>query len=341
MFVSLLAPRIFSTFVEWRLGLVVGCLLAAWIVLDREPQSFFRRRFALIAPVLLVAFLGLGHLGRFSGNVDHELFISERNFYGVISIVERNADDPARHSLSLYNGRIIHGMQFVDPDKRREPTTYYGRSSGAGQVLAALGENADARVGVVGLGVATLATYAEPGQYYRFYEINDDVLRSAQKYFTFLADCRGSHDVVLGDGRLSLEREEPQRFDVLILDVFSGDAVPTHLLTEEAFKIYQRHLQPGATIAIHVSNLYLDLVPVVGGLAERFAYVMHRVTSPPDSSRAQLPAEWVVLNPREAQPIEHLTSAADETPGAKIESESKPRTILWTDDYSNLFEILK
>jgi spermidine synthase len=184
-------------------------------------------------------------------------------------------------------------------------------------------------VGIIGLGVGTLATYAQPGQYYRFYEINDNVERFADKYFSYLADCRGTCDVVLGDGRLSLEREQPQRFDVLVLDAFSGDAVPTHLLTKEAFEIYRKHLRPGATVAVNISNRYLDLSPVVAGLADHFGYRLRRVQSPGDAALGQFPADWIVLTP--PSKTAHVQTAA--APPA--------RKILWTDDHSNLFEILK
>ncbi|MEX0679237.1 MAG: fused MFS/spermidine synthase [Pirellulales bacterium] len=334
MFVSLVAPQIFSTFAEWRIGLLVGCLLAAWVVLEGQPQSFFRRRFAVIAPLLLLAFIGLNGAARVRAAARHELFKTARSFYGVISVLERDADDPSRHTFNLYNGRIVHGLQFTDPAKNREPTAYFGRPSGAGQAFAALAGRKDLRVGVVGLGVGTVATYAEPGQSFRFYEINEDVLRFAKKYFTYLDDCRGRYEVVLGDGRLSLEREKPQDFDLLILDVFSGDAVPTHILTKEAFEIYNRHLRPDSVIAVNISNRYLDLSPVIAGLADHFGYRMRQVHSPANPALRQFPADWVLLSPRGPRDV-------PETKTADVSGASPKRKVLWTDDHSNLFEILK
>jgi hypothetical protein len=330
MFVSLAAPHLFSTFAEWRFGLVIGCLLAAWVVLDGPQPSFLRRRFAAIASILFVAYVGLNFAPQLQATREHELFTSARNFYGVISVLERDVDDPARHVFNFYSGRIVHGLQFAEPAKKHEPTAYFGRSTGVGQTLAAAGNRKGLRVGVIGLGIGTLATYAQPGQGYRFYEINEDVERFAKKYFSYLADCRGKCDVVLGDGRLSLEREAPQQFDVLVLDAFSGDAVPTHLLTKEAFDIYRKHLRPNATVAVNISNRYLDLSPVVAGLAEHFGYRLRRIQSPGDASLGQFPADWMVLTKESTASPQVQTSAAPPT-----------RTILWTDDHSNLFEILK
>lgn len=334
LFVSLVAPRVFSTFAEWRLGLVLGCLLAVWVVFESQPQSFIRRRFALIAPTVLATYVGLNCLPQFQAAAGHELFKSARNFYGVISVLERHADRPEEHTFNFYSGRIVHGLQFADPAKRHQPTAYFGRTTGVGQAFAAVGLNERLRVGVVGLGVGTVAAYAEPGQYFRFYELNSDVLDFAQRYFTYLADCSGKYEVVLGDGRLSLERESPQQFDLLVIDVFTGDAVPTHLLTKEAFEIYERHLQPRATVAVNISNRYLDLSGVVAGLAEHFGFAMRRVVSPGDARLGQFPADWIVLSRGDAGVRQTLT--------AEIDSPTPSRNpVLWTDDHSNLFEILK
>jgi len=272
---------------------------------------------------------------QFQAAAQHALFVSARNFYGVISVVERNVDDPARRVFNFYSGRIIHGLQFADAAKRREPTAYFGPSTGVGQTFAAVGNQKDFRVGIVGLGVGTLAAYAQAGQYFRFYELNDDVERFARKYFTYLGDCRGKCDVVLGDGRLSLEREAPQQFDLFVIDVFSGDAVPMHLFTKEAFETYKRHLRPDAVVAVHISNRYLDLSPVIAGLADHFGYSPRRVVSEGDADKGQFPADWIVLTRGPAAGVDQVKTAAGAT------SPAPDRKILWTDDHSNLFDILK
>jgi hypothetical protein len=333
LLVSLIAPLVFSTFIEWKLGLVAGCLLSARVALEGQPRSFFHRRFALIAGSLLLVFVGLSCVPRFQAAGGAALNESARNFYGVISVVERNRDNPVQHTLNFYSGRIVHGLQFADATKRREPTAYYGRPAGVGQALAALAGRPNLRAGLVGLGIGTLAAYAEPGQSFHFYELNADVLEFAERHFSYLSDCRGTCEVTLGDARLSLESEPDQHFDLLVLDAFSGDAVPTHLLTREGFAIYERHLQPGAIIAVNISNRYLDLTPVLVGLADEFGYEWRRVLSAGDPDRGQFPADWMLLS-RSADTLAAIPGRADA-------AETAPRTVLWTDDHSDLFGILK
>jgi hypothetical protein len=335
LLVSLVAPRIFTTFLEWRLGLVAGALLATWVLLAGQQQSFLRRRFGLIAPAAILIFAGLSCVPRLQGDFGYERYAASRNFYGVIAVRECDAHDPHMRTVNFYSGRIIHGLQFVQPERRGEPTSYYGPASGVGRLLSALAGRADLRVGAAGLGVGTVAAYAKPGQYFRFYEIDEDVLRLAQNHFSFLADCRGRHDVVLGDARLSLDAEPPQKFDVLILDAFSGDSIPAHLLTCEAFDVYARHLNANSVLAVHISNGYLDLAPVVAALAERFGYAMARVVSLGSPEEGQFPADWILLA------RDGGTLAALGLPVTDSETARAERKVLWTDDRSNLFEILK
>ena len=286
MFVSLVAPHVFATFFEWRLGLVVGCLTSAWVWLDGQNESFFHRRFAHVAAAALLIFVGLSCAPQFGTAAAQRADLRARIF--LASFRSSSAMSTIRPSTrrNFYSGRIVHGLQFVDAEKRHEPTAYYGRGAGVGQALAELADRPNLRIGAVGLGVGTIATYARPGDTLRFYEINPDVIRIAREHFSFLADCQGECDVVLGDARLSLEKESPQHFDLLVLDAFSGDAVPAHLLTREAFEIYRRHLQPDGMIAVHISNRYLDLRPVLAGLAEQFGYSL-RVSRFARRSRAR------------------------------------------------------
>ena len=190
------------------------------------------------------------------------------------------------------------------------------------------------RVGAVGLGVGTLATYARPGDLFRFYEINPEVLRMARQHFTYLADCRGTCEVVMGDARLSLEAEEPpQQFDLLVLDAFSGDAIPTHLLTREAFDVYRRHLAPGGVIAVHVSNNYLYLAPVVRRLAEHCGLETTHIWAEGDEDRLTDGSNWMLMTRNDNL----LRACPSNRPDAKGDDLRVP---LWTDQYSNLFQIL-
>src|SRR5271167_1592222 len=207
----------------------------------------------------------------------------------------------------LRHGQIIHGEQYSAADKRREPTTYYGRDSAIGLTLlnhprrfARNPRDRTLRVGAIGLGVGTIAAYGMPGDYFRFYEINPAVIKIAEGedgYFTYLRDSRARIEIVPGDARLSMERElangNAQEFDVLVLDAFAGDAIPVHLLTIEAFAVYLRELNPDGVIAIHVTNRYLDLQPVIREAAEHFGLTAARVHQ---AGNAMVkPSDWILL----------------------------------------------
>ena len=263
-----------------------------------------------------------------------------RNFYGVLRVQQEDAVGV----YTLVHGATVHGVQFLDPSKRRTPTMDDWRGSGIG--LALLNHRHHGRgmrVGVLGLGVGTLAAYSILGDVYRFYEINPLVVRLAQGQggdFSFLQDSAADVQIVLGDARISLERElaagDRQRFDVIALDVFSSDAIPVHLVTKEAFALYLEHLAPGGVIAAHVSSRYLNLTPVLCQIAHEYGLEVVSLDVPkPDSEAAASTSLWVLLadtSPFDAPPIRAI---ANPNPGFSA------RTRMWTDDYSNLFQVLK
>jgi hypothetical protein len=333
LFVSLVAPALFSTFFEWKIGLVGGCLIAAGVILGAESTASLRRLY-YFAPALALLFVGFQYLPKLNRQGQPEINESSRSFYGTVRIVERDSADPKQHCIQLYSGRIVHGVQFADEAKRHEPNAYFGRETGCGKAFEFFGNRSDLNVGIIGLGAGTMAVYAKPGQHFRFYEINADMQRVAEKYFTYLEDCRGKVEVVIGDGRLALERESPQAYDLLVLDAFSGDAVPTHLLTREAFKIYERHLKPDSAIAANISNRYLDLEPILCGVGREFGFTPLRFSSTGETPSGKFPAEWIILT-KNKDLIATCSEAAEI--GKKIRSDIPP----WTDDHSNLFEILK
>ena len=271
----------------------------------------------------------------------HSVLLS-RNFYGVLRVAY---DQPIQehHTLLEKHGRTLHGAQLQAPGLRRTPTLYYGPSSGIGRVLLNRAPgSAPLRIGVIGLGVGTIAAYGQSGDYMRFYEMNPEVVRLAkgkEAPFTFLKDTPAETDVVLGDGRLSLERElasrGSQEFDVLAIDAFNSDSIPVHLLTREAMEIYLGHLRSSRSIlAFHISNRTLDLVPVLLGLSERYHLRLVRMISLTESE-TEIPSDWVLMA---ADP------AALEIPA--ILQHAKPVHLsapppLWTDDYSNLLQVLR
>ena len=274
--------------------------------------------------------------------VGHGAVATTRNFYGVLTVKSDTfGGSPA---LTLYHGRIIHGLQFREETKKRTPTSYYTPQSGIGLVLTNYPGRAAGRplrIGIIGLGAGTVAAYGIPGDHMRFYEINPEVVRIAysgpQRMFTFLTDSRANVEVVLGDARISLEQElkrnEIQDFDVLMIDAFSGDAIPVHLLTQEAFQLYLRHLsKPNGILAFHVSNQALDLSPIVARLAAESNMSAWLALSNPGIAGSR--SMWVItaaLNRDGPVPGgEHMTQFA---PNSHLP--------LWTDDYSNLLRVLR
>jgi len=257
-----------------------------------------------------------------------------RNFYGVLTVYQR--DSSKTQYRQLVHGNVQHGLQILDPVAAAWPTTYYNERSGVGLALSALPAGSR-RIGLVGLGIGTLAAYGQAGDYLRFYEINPDVVRLANSPFTYLPHCQGKVEVVLGDARLSLEREPPQNFDLLVLDAFSSDAIPVHLLTEEAFAVYQRHLKANGTIAVHITNGHLNLEPVVANLARRFQYASALIEyQPPRDQWWNYRSVWLLLS--------HNPALLD-SPALRAAARPAPPDAgtvpLWTDDFASLFQILQ
>ena len=303
----------------------------------REEASSFRRWRAGACAWMAVGVASLGAvLWLQRERYADKLLYASRNFYGVLRVLEHNQEPTGARLRWLVHGRIAHGYQLLPPLPTDAPTLYYSEKSGVGLALAALPREGR-RIGVVGLGVGTLAAYAQPGDDMCFYEINPEVCRLARSRFSFLANCRGTVEVVPGDARLSLEREPPQRFDVLVLDAFSSDAIPVHLLTAEAFELYARHLKTNGILALHISNNYLDLEPVLANLAGRFNYSAVAIDHAPADDQWWLrPSRWVLLTRNEA-----VLNAPAIRDFARPLNGDPDHAQLWTDDFSSLFQVLR
>jgi len=334
LFVGLIAPLIFPLYLEMHLAIAVCCALtlAVWL----QEQGTLNGR----TPRLLQGVAGLTLIGvvlALQSQASGVFARSEavrRNFFGVLRVERHAADASSGETLSLRYGRVLHGMQFVAADQRRHATTYFGPDSGVGRLLLELqSRRPGLRIGVVGLGVGTLAAYGRESDFLRFYEINLDVIDLAREHFTFLADCPSRVEIVTGDARLSLERETDAPFDVLILDAFSGDAIPTHLLTAEALAVYRRRLAADGVLAIHISNLHFDLRPVAAALAEQAGFAHRLLISAGDRATGQTGSVWSV-----ATAVPDLLDAPRLAP---LVSQSPRNQVRWTDDFSNVFQLLK
>lgn len=329
-FVGVVAPYWFDSNYELSIGIVLTGVVAAIAVIPatRFARPLWRNA-ALLSTVLIL--LGLSwiriddHIGESSG-AEAQL----RNFYGTLKVFSH----PDEGYRSMLHGQIIHGRQFIDPAKEGEPTAYYSTDGGAGKALQIKAAGGPLRVGVIGLGVGTLVTYGRKNDYYRLYDIDPLVIDIARKHFTFLARTAATTEIVLGDARLQLEKESPQQFDVLVVDAFSGDSVPVHLLTREAFALYFRHLKPDGVLAVHITNRFLDLRPVVKTAADHFAREIRLVEYAGDDDRLIFRSQWALIS-GDRQFFKH-PELAGATPIA-VRRDFRP----WQDDYSSLFSILE
>ena len=332
LFVGLIAPMIFRVYSELMLGVFVGLLLCIGTLIRDIPQ--FQK--ALPGNTLLkigaaVSGLLVLYLVVFSRHSPSILAI-QRNFYGVLQVEDKIHEMSGRLSRMMVHGRTLHGLQFRDAAGRRQPSTYYSHSSGVGRLLRQPTEGGR-HIGVIGLGTGTLAVYGLPGDHLRFYEINPLVISFAREHFTFLSDCESQVSIVSGDARLVLEREPEQQFDVLVLDAFSSDAIPVHLLTREAMQIYERHLKPRGVVAVHISNAYFDLEPVVRAMGLEFGFDSQAQTCKKDADAGvSLDSVWMLMC-RDFAVLEAALGPETTLGGS--------RTLLWTDDRNNLFNVLK
>lgn len=357
-FVSLVAPIIFTNYYELHWGLALLGFLVVVVRTSEGIKILIPNRQRPVTP----AVSGTKGLGRFrpwlasaelavlwlsffalvsalwlqARRPGIEIVHKSRNFYGVLTVFEHRKDEWDGHHFLLQHGRITHGFQFVDPRLQTRPTTYYGPDSGLGRSLNALSQG-QRRIGVVGLGTGTIAAYARAGDYLRFYEINPQVSCLATSRFAYLANCRAKWEVTPGDARLALEQQPPQQFDLLALDAFNSDSIPVHLLTREAFEIYLRHLKPDGVIAVHISNHFLRLEPVVMGLALHFGLRTALIDHDAKPEQWWIYSSTWMLLARGGQVLD-LPSIRSV---ALADSAHNDSSLLWTDDFSSIFQILR
>jgi hypothetical protein len=337
VFVAIVAPHVFHTYFELPLTMVACSALAA-LVLWISPEKWKGKipiaavRIAMLAFTLVLAI----HLGYEKHRSDRIFRLSVRNFYGVLRVRDIPADEENTSVRRLIHGTINHGTQLLDAAHRDDPTSYYGPFSGMGRAMGYLQSRGPVRVAVIGLGAGVTASFCRPGDVFRFYEINPLALSIASTWFTFLRDCKADHQVLLGDARLTLEAQPSQQFDLMAIDAFTSDAIPVHLLTREAFALYFRHLKLTGILAVHVSNRYLDLVPVVSRNARDFGKAVVDVDDEDEEEDYFADSDWVLVS---------ADAATFRAPAFKSSSVQparfRPNLRPWTDDYSNLFQILK
>jgi hypothetical protein len=327
IFIGILCPLLFDANYDVALAFLITAALALIVFWD---NGWAQRLLWGTGTAMLLVLVIMLHIV-----YARSTLVEERNFYGALRVRESHVPPRAETVRTLLHGTIEHGTQWFAPDFRRNPTTYYAMDSGVGLALRFCCDERPWNIGVVGLGAGTLAAYGKPGDRIRFYEINPLVRPIAEHLFTYLRDSGAQISFADGDARISLTREAPQNFDVLVIDAFSGDAIPVHLLTTQAMAVYRRHLAPGGILAFHVSNQYLDLTSEIAALADASGMEARLVDTPPQEARGEFRATWVLVTNNAAflaQP--QVAAFARQIP-------PKPGLRAWTDDYSSLLPLLQ
>jgi hypothetical protein len=337
LFVGLVAPNVFHAYYEFPIGLMF-CATVLFLLFAREFWRLPGRvRYAAIAAPLAALCCYIWFLAGIMNFMVAGYRVVARNFYGQLRVYDNG--DPAKDPdavRELVHGTVNHGEQPLRAEYRRQPITYFCPDSGIGRAMRSL-EGAPRRIGILGLGCGTLAAYGRLGDTVRIYEINPLVLQLAHSQFTYLDDTPAKVEVALGDGRLQLDREPAQQFDLLVMDAFSGDSVPVHLVTREAFRSYFRHLQPNGILAVNITNAFLDLEPVIERAATDFGKVsfVYRYNPGEEENGLCFSCAWTLI-------------MAPATLGAHPELAHNARRLAphprfreWTDDFSNMYSILK
>jgi hypothetical protein len=330
LLVSVVAPLLFPTYLETAVALLFAAVL--FIPVANATHSFLQ----WLAVALAIGVVGTG---AYYIKLEHDNSLEvTRNFYGVIKIKAYDEPSSENYLVRMVHGAILHGEQYPAEKWRKEPTTYYTPTSGFGravndQRVKAPRTVAGIRIGMIGLGVGTVAAYCRDVDTCRIYEINAEVERLARKHFTYLADSKSKLDVIIGDARLSLEREAPNQFNVLAVDAFSGDSIPMHLITDEAVRAFMNHMSRDGILAYHVSNRFLNLPPVLAEIATKENLAGVVVEDPANSENALHSSSTWVLLARNADALKGIEASKplERTAGAP----------LWTDDFNNLISVVK
>ena len=325
--IGIASPLVFRFNYDLSVTFCVTALLALAVTWS---SGWSQRLLWSVASVLMAMLVFWIHVAN-----QRETTVAVRNFYGNLR-VKQNLGFPGATLRTLTNGTIQHGTQiFGSEELRRTPTTYYARDSGVGLAMQFCCQGRPRNIGVIGLGAGTMAAYGRPGDRIRFYEINPAVAPIARNVFTYIRDSGAPVTVVEGDARTSLAQEDPQRFDVLVIDAFSGDAIPLHLLTTQAVALYRKHLAPGGILAFHISNQHVDLEPPIGLLAKAAGMKAMRVSSFSNDAIGEFSATWVLLTDND------VFFSQPEVSGRVNQPEERAGLRLWTDDYSSLLPVLR
>jgi SAM-dependent methyltransferase len=332
LFVGLLAPRIFQVFLELPLAMISCAALAAYLTWETARAS--EKKWLYAVPVLALAVTAgtIWHAWTYYDYIRTDALVMTRNFYGTLRVKEYDRGEGPGSSRALVHGVINHGWQYTDPDLRKEPISYFGPSSGIARALDFYQGKAR-RVGIIGLGVGSFTAWGRPGDYFRVYELDPDVVKIAREQFWYLSEAKARIDVVTGDGRLSMERDEPQKFDLISVDAFSSGSIPIHLLTREALQAYKRHLAPGGVIVYNVTNRFVNLAPQLKLVAEAEDMKIVLIDDSPDDNKYSGTSYVLVTQNEQLLADKRFAHPGDIEPIKGLET--------WTDSYNNLFKVVR
>jgi hypothetical protein len=337
LFVGLIAPRIFTTFVELPMALVACGALAAlltWRTARSGPGSSTRKFFlfavpaAALAVTAAVAWQGYKYVDYIHGNA----IVMTRNFYGTLRVKEYDRGADEQMTRSLVHGVINHGWQYTDPALRMQPISYFGPGSGIARALDYF-DQGPRRVGIIGLGVGVFTAWGRPGDSFRIYELDPDVVRIAREQFWYLADSKARIEIVTGDGRLNMERDPPQRFNLISVDAFSSGSIPIHLLTREALQSYKRHLAPGGVVVYNVTNRFVNLAPLLKLVAEAEGMKALLINDDPSEEKYSGTAYVLVTDNAKLLADKRFEDADPIEPISGLTA--------WTDGFNNLFKVVR
>ncbi|MFY9314687.1 MAG: fused MFS/spermidine synthase [Burkholderiales bacterium] len=337
LFVGLVAPRIFSTFLELPLALIACGLIAAWLSWRStrvEVGSSRKKNLLYVAAAAALAVTGYvgWHAWEYYDYIRGNVVVMKRNFYGTLRVKEYERGSEALASRALLHGVINHGWQYVDPDKRREPISYFGPGSGIAKALDFY-SGRPRRIGIIGLGVGSFIAWGKAGDYFRVYELDPEVVRIAQEEFWYLKDSPAKIDLLTGDGRLNMERDPPQNFDLISVDAFSSGSIPIHLLTHEALRAYRRHLAPGGVIVYNVTNRFVNLAPQLKLVAEAEGMKILLMDDEPSEDKYSGTSYVLVTENDHLVADKRFASAEKIEPIKGLEP--------WTDSFNNLFKVVR
>ncbi|HUN67565.1 MAG TPA: fused MFS/spermidine synthase [Burkholderiales bacterium] len=332
LFVGLVAPRIFHIFLELPIALLACAALAALLTWRTARASPAKLPYAVPAVALALTAVIAWHVIEYVAYINTNALVMTRNFYGTLRVKQYGRGEDPNTTRALVHGVINHGWQYVDPALRREPISYFGPGSGIARALDFY-NGRPRRVGIIGLGVGSFTAWGRPGDYFRIYELDPDVVKIAREQFWYLSDARAKIDIVTGDGRLNMERDPPQKFDLISVDAFSSGSIPIHLLTREALQAYRRHLAPGGVIVYNVTNRFVNLAPQLKLVAEAEGMKILLISDDPSEDKYSGTSYVLVTDNPILAADKRFADAEEIAPIKGLET--------WTDGFNNLFKVVR